>query len=170
MVRFPSRRRFAVTSLTLFRVLAVTLLLPLANGCGAADVEDAFGALPQTWVLTSGAQVATVVVSPFTNSGTFGETADSDGWSVGFGNCSVRLTVGGNVAKASPGDHWTFVTLGGGGCDHSILGTAEGTANGNFPDATQVNGTLSLSYQGPCVSSGSCNATNTANWTGVRIN
>lgn len=175
MVSFPSRQRFAVTSLTLFRLLVVTLLLSLTAGCGLFDVEDVLSESPQTWALTNNVgQVATVVVSPFTNSGTFGETANSTGWWLDFPMqppCSFRLTVGGNITKASPGDHWTFVTLGGSGCGHQALGTGEGTANGNFPNANLVtNGTLLVNFQGPGVDAGIIGPTVPGTWTAVRIN
>ena len=144
--------------------LCTILLVALTGGCDILDVIDES---PQTWtLLNSAGQVATVVVSPFTNSGTFGETSNSTGWWVNITqDCSIRLTVGGNITKASSGDHWTFVSLGGAGCGHQSLGTAEGTASGHFPEANQVlNGTLSISTEGP-----GGNATGTGTWTAVRI-
>ena len=141
------------------------LFVALTAGCDIFNVVDQS---PQTWtLLNSAGQMATVVVSPFTNSGTFGETSNSAGWWVDITqDCSIRLTVGGNITKTSSGDHWTFVSLGGAGCGHQSLGTAEGTANGNFPNANQVaNGTLSISTEGP-----GGDATGTGTWNAVRIN
>ena len=147
-----------------FRLRVVTLLPLLAAGGGVTGVANQS---PQTWTLSNNAgQVATVVVSPFTNSGTFTETPNSAGWWVNITpTCSIRLIVGGNITKASPGDHWTFVTFGGAGCGHQSLGTAEGTANGKFPDSDQVlNGTLRISTEGP-----GGDVTGTGTWTAVRI-
>ena len=145
-------------------LLAATSLVLLAASCDLFEVVDES---PQTWtLLNSAGQTATVVVSPFTNSGTFGETSNSAGWWVDITpTCSIRLTVGGNITRSSPGDRWTFVSFGGAGCSHQSLGTAEGTANGNFPNANQVlNGTLFIRTQGP-----GGDASGTGWWTAQRI-
>ncbi len=153
----------SATSVGAIRLLAAGSLF-LAASCEIFDPTDPATAL-QTWDLTNDAgQVATVVVSPFTNSGTFGETGDSDGWWVNIGGCDpIRLPVGGNIVHAGPGDRWSFVGLSGSGCGVQIMGTGEGYANGAFPDATSIdNGTLSTVLQGPIPTSG------TGSWTARR--
>ena len=140
-----SPKRSARSSL----LIAIPLSL-VAFACGVFDVEEEAQS-PQTWDLTNNAgQVATVYVSPFEYSGTFGEVEGSAGWWVDVGGCSFRLQVGGNITTSSPGDHWTFVGLAGSGCNAQALGSGEGYANGNFPNATQVtNGTITMSIQTP---------------------
>ena len=106
----------------------------------------------QVWNLTNDdGQVATVIVQPFTYSGTFSETADSAGWWLldSSGANAFRFNVGGNIAHSSSGDSWTFVNFGGSGGGYQSMGTAEGTANGNFPYATYVSGTYSLTTTSP---------------------
>ena len=144
--------------------LCTILLVALTGGCDILDVIDES---PQTWtLLNSAGQLATVVVSPFTNSGTFGEVSDSPGWFVDVGGCEFRLNVGGNITHTGQGDHWTFVGLTGSGCGAQVLGTGEGFANGSFPDANQLQGgTLSLTQTDPLGT-----ATRNGTWTAVRIN
>ena len=144
------------------------IAIPLSLVAFAYGVFDLNGQAqsPQIWDLTNNAgQVATVVVSPFTYSGTFGETESSAGWWINMPGCApIRLQVGGNITHTTPGDHWTFVGLTGSGCNTQALGSGEGYANGNFPDATQVlNGTIKLSIQTP-------RGTNDTNgtWTGQK--
>ena len=129
-------------------LIAIPLAL-VAFAYGVFDLNPPVQS-PQIWDLTNNAgQVATVVVSPFTYSGTFGETESSAGWWMNIPGCApIRLQVGGNITRSSPGDHWTFVGLTGSGCNTQALGSGEGYANGNFPDATQVlNGTITMSIQ-----------------------
>ena len=99
----------------------------------------------QTWLLTNDAgQVATVVVTPFTNSGTFSETSGSAGWWIDYtnvGGTRVRIPVSGTISHTSPGDHWYFtVTVMSGSV--RLLGTGEGYSNGNYPNASGASGTL----------------------------
>ncbi len=106
----------------------------------------------QIWNLTNDdGQTATVIVQPFTYSGTFSETADSAGWWLldSSGAQAFRFNIGGNIAHSSSGDVWTFVNFGGSGGGYQSLGTAEGTANGNFPYATYVSGTYTLTTTSP---------------------
>ena len=85
----------AMRNAGLLRLVLATPFLLLTAGCDIFDVVDES---PQSWALTNNAkQVATVVVSPFANSGTFGETADSPGWFVDVGGCQFPLNVGGNI-------------------------------------------------------------------------
>ncbi len=108
----------------------------------------------QTWnLINQMGDVATVTVLPFTNSGTFMEDDDSPGWFIYFGGCNVRLTIWGHIVHAGDYDRWSF-TVSQAGCSHFIQGQAEGTSNGNFPDATQINnGTFETTMQGPMGSS-----------------
>jgi hypothetical protein len=142
--------------------MRLILVIAVAGGCNIVAVADS----PQIWSLQNNAgQVATVVVSPFTNSGTFTETDDSAGWLVDVGGCEFRLNVGGNITHTGQGDHWTFVSFGGSGCNAQALGTAEGYANGDFPNADRVpDGTLSLTQQDPIGT-----MTRNGTWTAVRI-
>jgi hypothetical protein len=121
----------------------------------------------QVWELTNDmGQTATVIVQPFSYSGTFTETSNSDGWWVldAQGNEVCRLNLGGNIFHDSGGDRWEFVNYGGQGGGYQVLGTAEGTANGNFPYATSVSGTCQATINSPM---GSTSGQDT--WTGVRI-
>jgi hypothetical protein len=119
----------------------------------------------QVWDLTNDAgQVARVIVQPFTYSGTFSETSGSAGWWCldTVGGHAFRFNIGGNIVHDSPGDRWDFVNLGGSGSGYSGLGTASGTANGNFPYATYVSGTYSITYNSPLGTN-----TLTGNWHGT---
>src|SRR5208283_3672769 len=71
---------------------------------------------------------------------------------------------GGNIAHNSPGDTWTFVNFGGSGGGYQSIGTAEGTANGNFPYATAVSGTYTLTTTSPL---GTVSGSGT--WNGVLV-
>ena len=118
----------------------------------------------QVWELTNdGGDVATVTVSQFTNSGTFTETNGSAGWFIRLPGLTYRLHVGGNVVHSGGGDRWSFVGLTGGAGNAQTLGQGEGTANGQFPNATTVSGTLTLTTQTPIGTQ-----TGTANWRGTR--
>ena len=118
----------------------------------------------QTWELTNETgDIAIVAVTPFTNSGTFSETDDSPGWFVRMPGLTYRLHVGGNIVHTSGGDRWSFVGLTGGAGNAQTLGQGEGTANGQFPNATAVSGTLTLTTQTPIGTQ-----TGTANWWGTR--
>jgi hypothetical protein len=144
------------------------IALPLSLGASTHDLFDVNdpATSPQSWDLTNSAgQVASVVVSPFTNSGTFGEVEGSAGWWISMPGCApYRLQVGGNIVHAGQADRWSFVGLTGAGCNSQTLGSGEGYANGNFPGATQVtNGTLTLTTQTP----GGSN-TASATWTAQR--
>ena len=118
----------------------------------------------QTWELTNETgDIAIVAVTPFTNSGTFSETDDSPGWFVRMPGLSYRLHVGGNIVHTNGGDRWSFVGLTGGAGNAQTLGQGEGTANGQFPNATAVSGTLTLTTQTPIGTQ-----TGTAKWWGTR--
>ncbi len=98
----------------------------------------------QVWYLTNDAgQVATVIVTPFTNSGTFSESSSSAGWWMNIpGVNPMRLPLSGTVAHSSGGDLWSFtITVAQGSV--STQTHSDGTANGNFPYATHVSGTVS---------------------------
>ncbi|MGD0202794.1 MAG: hypothetical protein ABSC20_02665 [Candidatus Bathyarchaeia archaeon] len=118
----------------------------------STETSNSMATSAQVWNLTNDAgQTTTVIVQPFTNSGTFSETADSAGWWLldSSGAQAFRFNIGGNIAHSSPGDTWTFVNFGGSGGGYQSLGTAEGTANGNFPYATYVSGTYTLTTTSP---------------------
>jgi tetratricopeptide (TPR) repeat protein len=118
----------------------------------------------QVWELTElgSGQVARV----FVYAGVFNETDDSPGWWIydASGNRLYKLTVGGNIFRNSPGDTWRFVGLAGVGGGYQTMGTGEGVANGNFPDATTVSGTMSLTTQNPLGT-----VTGSGTWSGKRI-
>jgi len=122
----------------------------------------------QVWQLTEqeGGQVATVTVSPFTYSGTFSETSDSPGWWI-FGTTGqplFRLPVGGNIVHNGAVDRWSFVGLAGSGGGYQTIGNGEGTTDRPFPNATTVNGTVTITTQSPLGTVGG-----TVNWSGKRI-
>ena len=151
----------------IFLVFAVTASLTTCKKNNDNDPATS----TQTWDLTftSGTtvQVVEVVVTPFTNSGTFSETSDSQGlWVYDVdGSPCFRMDVGGNIVHDSPGDRWSFVNMGGSGCGFQMLATnSSGTANGNFPDADYIsNGVVSFSVQSPMGTH-----TATATWTAVK--
>ncbi len=126
----------------------LALICGLVFGCGAGGTGSGTttsNSLPtQGWTLTNDAgQVAYVTVAPFTNSGTFTETSSSPGWWVldSSGNPAVRIPVNGTISHAGETDTWDFtVTVQGGGMQ--VTGQGTGTADGNYPAATQVQGTL----------------------------
>ena len=121
----------------------------------------------QVWDLTNDdGQTASVIVQPFTNSGTFSETSNSAGWWMldNVGNHAFRFNVGGNIVHDSGGDRWDFVNFGGSGSGYQSIGTATGTANGNFPYATSVSGTYTLT-----TTSGYGTASGSGTWSGVLV-
>jgi len=132
-----------------------------------ATSSSAPPAAAQVWELkTPMGDVARVVVSPFTNSGTFTETSDSPGWWMydPSGNKSYRLHVGGNVSHAGGYDRWTFVGLSGSGGGWQTLGRGEGTTDRPFPGANVVSGTLTLTTQTPMGTNSPSGA-----WSGKRV-
>ena len=154
----------------------LVLALPVVVGsCSAGSLVDSHGtdSSNQTWVLDFGPdpvvagreETAKVIVSSFTNSGTFSETADSPGVYIydPTGACHYRLTIGGTVSHAGQNDNWTFVGITGAGCGMQTLGSGGGTANGAFPAATAVGGTLTVTTQSPLGTSHL-----SGNWTGHR--
>ena len=83
-----------------------------------------------------------------------------------WATCTLQPEVGGNITHTGQGDHWTFVGLTGSGCGAQVLGMGEGYANGDFPNANQLqNGTLSLTQTDPFGTT-----TRDGTWTAVRIN
>jgi hypothetical protein len=127
-----------------------------------AQPTDASNA--QVWELTElgSGQVARVLVY----AGVFTETDDSPGWWVrdGVGNRLYKLTLGGNIFRNSPGDTWRFVGLAGSGGGYQTMGTGDGTANGNFPNATTVTGKWNITTQSPLGTVGS-----SGTWSGKRV-
>jgi len=147
-------------------LLFAALITPLSAQL-ITETSNGTAVSAQVWNLTNDdGQVATVLVQPFTYSGAFSETADSAGWWLldSSGAQAFRFNVGGNIAHSSPGDTWTFVNFGGSGGGYQSMGTAEGTANGNFPYATYVSGTYSLTTTSPL---GTVSGTGT--WYGVLV-
>lgn len=122
----------------------------------------------QVWELTEAErhQVARVIVSPYTYSGTFSETSDSPGWWIfdTVGNPLYKLPVGGNIVHSSQGDIWQFVNFGNAGGGYQTLGRGEGTANGNFPNANAVSGTITFTTQSRLGT-----VTGTVKWSGKRV-
>jgi hypothetical protein len=127
----------------------------------------------QVWLLNfgdapcgMGLELAKVRVTPFTYSGAFSETSDSPGvyiWGPTC-TCSYRLRIGGNVVHSTPYDRWDFVNVGGAGCGMQTLCTVTGTANGNFPNATSVNGSITCTTQSPLGQS-----TGSGTWQGTMV-
>jgi len=124
--------------------------------------QDAAGttapAATQVWELTfedsgSAPHPQTIIVSvpPFTTSGTWGENSQSPGlWLYGpDGICKYQIRVGGNIVHDAGGDRWSTVNLGGAGCGMQTLGTCQLTSNGQFPQATTVSGTCTLTTESP---------------------
>jgi hypothetical protein len=144
-VRFTSPARAAV--------LQVALIAGL-TACGRTEpvaVEQAPVQTPQSWsFINELGDTAIVSVNPTGLTGsTFGEVSGSPGWRVRIGSCSYKIAVGGNVVPTSGGDRFSFVGLTGAGCGFSSVGSGSGTANGKFPNATTITGTVSLTTQGP---------------------
>ncbi len=127
--------------------------------------SDSGASGPQTWELTNDVgEVATVVVTPFVNSGTFSETTDSAGWFVTIpGVQPIPLPISGSIVHDSQ-DRWSFTLTKMQG-SISILLQAEGTSNGNFPNANSVTGTISGTIKTP-MDSGLHVA---GRWTGRRV-
>lgn len=156
----------------LHRRLLVVLALAAATGnLVAAACFDVPKVTPpaeeaQIWTLTNDVgDVATVTVTPFTSSGTFSETSSSAGWYVRLPGCTpYRLRVGGNIVHTSGGDRWSFVGLSGSGCGSQTLGSGGGTANGSFPNATAVSGSITATTQSPLGT-----ATGQGSFTGRRL-
>lgn len=133
----------------------LALVCVLILGCGGGGTgggSTTNNNLPtQGWTLTNDAgQVAYVTVTPFTNSGTFTETSSSPGWWVmdSSGNPAVRIPLNGTISHSGQYDTWDFnVTVQGGGMQ--VTGQGTGTANGNYPAANQVQGTLDGTVTSP---------------------
>ncbi|MGA2386548.1 MAG: hypothetical protein ABSG33_08445 [Candidatus Bathyarchaeia archaeon] len=147
-------------------LLSASLVTPLFAQV-TSETSDSTSVGAQIWNLTNDdGQVATVIVEPFTNSGSFSETSSSSGWWMldNVGNHAFRFNVGGNIFHASGGDNWDFVNFGGSGNGYQSMGTATGTANGNFPYATSVSGTYTLT-----TNSGYGTASGSGTWSGVLV-
>lgn len=134
----------------LMKAVAIPSLLLLISGC---DLQSLTGTSsknqPQKWELINDAnQVATVVVTPFTNSGTFAETSGSAGWWINYGSFQVRIPVSGTISHTSQGDHWYFtITVTSGSV--SLLGQGEGYSDGNYPNAVTAQGTTRGTLRDP---------------------
>ncbi len=82
-------------------ILTLLIVFVVVSACNIND-PNPFIDLPQTWDLTfnydqpANSQTVEVIVTPFTNSGTFGETDDSQGLWVydAAGGICYRLPVG----------------------------------------------------------------------------
>lgn len=155
---------------TLKIIFFVFTIVTVLTACKKKDNNDP-ATSAQTWELTFTAgttvQVVEVYVTPFTYSGTFGETSDSQGlWVYDIdGSKCFRMNVGGSIVHDSPGDRWSFDSMGGTGCGFQMLATnSSGTANGNFPEADYIsNGVVSFIVKSPMGSH-----VTEATWTGVK--
>ena len=137
------------------------------GGGGGASTQN------QVWLLDFGPdphvngrrEQAKVIVTAFTNSGTFSETSDSPGVIVynPDGSCNYRITVGGTVSHAGTYDSWSFSGMAGAGCGMQSQGRGSGNANGAFPDATNVNGSMTLTTTSPLGT-----VSPSGNWSGTR--
>jgi hypothetical protein len=144
--------------LVVVMALAAPLMLgaPCVTSTGGSG--DGGGDLGwQKWQLTfqdSGSaphpQTIPVIVTPITYSSTWGEAGGSPGlWMYAPDGCYYQIRVGGNSFHDSPGDRFECVNLGGAGCGMQTVGTCTLTANGNFPDATAMSGTYTLTTTSP---------------------
>jgi hypothetical protein len=117
----------------------------------------------QTWILTCEGESVKVILTPVTYSSTFSETADSHGWVYNPpGIQPIHIPVSGQVFHTGGGDRWEFHNLfNDGTIKIDIWG--EGTANGQYPNATMVTGTMRETVDTPMGS----NNVDTV-WTGVR--
>jgi hypothetical protein len=117
--------------------LAFALITVAACGSGGGDGST------QHWTLKNDANdLAYVVVKPFAYSGTFMESDKSPGWWLigSTGTRVARIPMNGTIAHAGQYDTWDFtVTVSGGGISMTAQGTGR-TSDGEYPDATQVNG------------------------------
>lgn len=103
---------------------------------------------PQVWLLTNvqSGDVATVVVQPFTNSGTFEETSSSDGWwmplpcATGRERIPVRVT----ITRTTSGARWTFDSINFSCGSWTVTGNSDGNSSSNIPTATSVSGYIQL--------------------------
>jgi hypothetical protein len=75
-----------------------------------------------------------------------------------------KLIVNGNSFQNRSGDTWQFVGLSNIGGGYQTMGSGEGTANSNFPNATPVTGIMSLKTQNSLGTAGG-----SVNWVGTRI-
>ena len=142
---------------TIKYILILLILFGVVSACNKDD-ENPFTYLPQIWDLTfnydqpGNSQTVEVMVTPFTNSGTFGETDDSQGLWVydAAGAICYRLPVGGNIVHDSPGDRWSFVGMSGSStsCGMQTLGgNTSGMADDKFPCAIFIEGEVTLTHQ-----------------------
>lgn len=150
----------------IFLVFAMVAVLTACKKNNNNDPATSAQTCELTFKVGTNVQVVEVYVTPFTYSGTFGETSDSLGFWVHDGCLTCfRMNVGGNIVHDSPADSWSFDSMGGAGCGFQMLATnSSGTANGNFPDADYIgNEVVSFMVQSP-QGSHVANAT----WTGVK--
>ena len=132
----------------LFVVLFIGCKVDVSTAVNGGNTNASTG---QIWMLrfedTLHPQTIKVYVSPYTNSGTWGQTGDSPLlWMYdASGNKCFNLLVGGNVVHDSPNDRFSCVNLGGAGCGMQTIGTCSFSMNGHFPNGTTVvNGTYTL--------------------------
>lgn len=136
--------------MTRTRICAVALvaIISVFPACDSLTdvINEAAGGLPQRWLLVNDAQQsAIVVVTPFTNSGTFSETSDSPGWWSQWPGGQMRIPLSGTVSHTGGNDRWSFtITVQNGSV--SLLGGGEGWMDGKYPTAVtafgHVEGTL----------------------------
>jgi len=144
-------------------------LLPILifNSCKKDD-NNPLGSndTAQIWHMVNDAgEIAEVVITPFTYSGTFSETDNSQHWYMSYPGGRMRIPVSGTISHTSQGDHWYFtITIQNGGV--SLLGTGEGYSNGNFPDALTASGTVRGVATAPSMGSQNVNGS----WTASKIN
>jgi hypothetical protein len=122
----------------------------------------------QKWKLTSNGQEVIVEVKDFANSGDFVEKdRQAEGWFFTVPACpggKYKIPAEGNIFRTNGGDRWDFNGLAGSGCGWIWIGTGTGIANGKFPDATYVSGTITGTFRSGTVT------TNTTNqWEGRKI-
>jgi len=144
---------------------SATLLWLAIPGCKSlTDASSSAGA--QKWDLVNDAgDIATVVVTPFTNSGTFSETSGNAHWWMRYPGGQMQIPVSGTVSHTSQGDHWYFTfSIQDGGV--SLQGHGEGYSDGNFPNAVTAEGTTT----GVATAPGMGSQTVTGSWRGYLNN
>ncbi len=143
--------------------------LPILVGCGGVEAPNLPGAeQTQKWDLNMFGD-AYVTVPPFTNSGAFSETSDSPGWHLSdmVGQNRVRVPVSGMISHTASGDVWSFtITVANNGLTWTAHGT--GTADGSFPNAMSVAGTVTGVLCQPPSAGGGC-SNETHHFMGTRM-
>jgi hypothetical protein len=161
------------------RVIGVSFAIlcwAICLGCGGGSSSGSNGsssAGAQTWIIDAGPdpvqngreEEATVVIQPFTYSGTFNEVQpDPLGGMLVYspdGSCNYQVSVGGSIANGDNSTTWMLSGSTGSGCGMSTIASGTLTGIGTFPTSTSAGGNITFSTQSPlgtAVDSGQWNA------------